>query len=85
MIPTAGTVCTALVLGQPGRHSNVKKQIQEDILMEMQNDYMNLRVGAGKFFYGHGCIRELATEVKRLGGASPCCSAAPVLSNASWN
>lgn len=36
--------------------------------MEMQNDYMNLRVGAGKFFYGHGCIRELATEVKRLGG-----------------
>lgn len=36
--------------------------------MEMQNDYMNLRVGAGKFFYGHGCIRELAAEVKRLGG-----------------
>ena len=36
--------------------------------MEMQNDYMNLRVGAGKFFYGHGCIRELAIEIKKTAG-----------------
>lgn len=36
--------------------------------MEKQTNYVNLRVGAGKFFYGHGCIRELAPEIKRLGG-----------------
>lgn len=36
--------------------------------MEVQNQYINLRVGVGKFFYGHGCIKELAAEVKRLGG-----------------
>lgn len=36
--------------------------------MELTNTYTNLRVGTGKFFYGHGCIRELTGEVKRLGG-----------------
>ena len=29
--------------------------------------HVSLRVGVGKFFYGHGCISELADEVKRLG------------------
>lgn len=36
--------------------------------MELENSYVNLRVGVGKFFYGHGCIRELANETARLGG-----------------
>lgn len=36
--------------------------------MELENATVNLRVGVGKFFYGHGCIRELAAEALRLGG-----------------
>lgn len=36
--------------------------------MELENTTVNLRVGVGKFFYGHGCIRQLAAEVMRLGG-----------------
>lgn len=31
-------------------------------------NYMNLRVGVGKFFYGSGCLAQLAGEVRRLGG-----------------
>lgn len=30
--------------------------------------YVNLRVGAGKFFYGSGCIQVLGREIARLGG-----------------
>ena len=31
-------------------------------------DYANLRVGCGKFIYGNGCIKELTSEIIRLGG-----------------
>ena len=35
--------------------------------MGEQQGIVNLRVGAGKFFYGHGCIKELVPEILRLG------------------
>jgi glycerol dehydrogenase len=31
-------------------------------------NYANLKVGCGKFYYGHGCIKELTSEIIRLGG-----------------
>lgn len=37
-------------------------------MMELENKTVCLRVGVGKFLYGHGCIRELGDEVVRLGG-----------------
>ena len=36
--------------------------------MELENQTVCLRVGVGKFLYGHGCIRALGDEVVRLGG-----------------
>jgi len=36
--------------------------------MELENKTVCLRVGVGKFLYGHGCIRALGDEVVRLGG-----------------
>lgn len=36
--------------------------------MELENKSVSLRVGVGKFIYGHGCIKQLADEVERLGG-----------------
>ncbi len=36
--------------------------------MELNNSYADLRVGTGKFLYGHGCISKLAPEILARGG-----------------
>lgn len=46
-------------------HKNMERKERN---MELENQSVTLRVGVGKFLYGHGCIRELGGEVDRLGG-----------------
>ena len=36
--------------------------------MSDQEAYAKLKVGVGKFYYGRGCLAELAGETARLGG-----------------
>ncbi len=51
-----------------GPGAGLSNKMEGISIMELEHTTVNLRVGVGKFFYGHGCIRELAAETARLGG-----------------